>query len=721
MRRISLLLVLGLALGACTGGAGSDETAENGQTLGSPAGTGEGSGSLAIEVLSSRPGMVTGGDAKVAVHLPARAGDQPLLVTLNGEDVTDRFSPDGQGRRTALLEGLAEGENVLTAGVGTDSAEITLVNSPRSGPVFSGPQQPLIVCSTEELGLGPPLDDDCAAETVTTWSYVAEDGSVKPLEDPGSLPDDVGATSVGGEEVPHVIREERGTINRSIYRITVLDPDPDPDTPWDPTGWNGRLVYSFGGGCGATYGQGDESLVGEPDAALLASGYAVATATFNTFQWTCNDVLSAETMMMVKEHFTETYGRPVFTIGEGASGGAIQQLLIAQNYPGLLDALVPVIPFPDAVSIAPGVGDCGLLTRFYASDAGRDWTEAQKAAVNGHQTSRTCQLWTVTFLPSGVPDTGCDPDIPEERIYDAGTNPDGLRCTVWDINQNVWQVDDDTGHANRPLDNTGVQYGLNALNQGTIGFEQFIELNDSIGSLDDDGRWRAGRVEADEETIERAYATGRVLQATEELRRIPIIAVDLYTDPLGDIHDRQRLFAIRDRLRRADGTPSPNYVIWTRPGQTTADLADPTAATSSVATDAIVALDAWLSELAEDGSDDDPALKLERARPQQAVDTCTTPGGTRITGERVYEQGSLCAETYPVAGDPRTGAGAPLRNDVLKCALVPVEDAVASGVYQFAVSDGQRSRLEEVFPEGVCDWSRPGTGTTELRGTWLDY
>ena len=48
----------------------------------------------------------------------------------------------------------------------------------------------------------------------------------------------------------------------------------------------------------------------------------------------CNDNLSGEALMMIKEHFIERYGVPAWTIGFGGSGGAIQQLLIAQNFPG---------------------------------------------------------------------------------------------------------------------------------------------------------------------------------------------------------------------------------------------------------------------------------------------------------------------------------------------------------------------------------------------------
>ena len=65
----------------------------------------------------------------------------------------------------------------------------------------------------------------------------------------------------------------------------------------------------------------------------------------------CNDNLSGEALMMIKEHFIERYGVPAWTIGFGGSGGAIQQLLIAQNFPGLLDGILPSLTYPDSVSV----------------------------------------------------------------------------------------------------------------------------------------------------------------------------------------------------------------------------------------------------------------------------------------------------------------------------------------------------------------------------------
>ena len=63
----------------------------------------------------------------------------------------------------------------------------------------------------------------------------------------------------------------------------------------------------------------------------------------------CQDVTAAETMMMVKEHFIETFGPPLFTFGRRRSGGAYQQLQIADNYPGLLDGIIPSATFPEVL------------------------------------------------------------------------------------------------------------------------------------------------------------------------------------------------------------------------------------------------------------------------------------------------------------------------------------------------------------------------------------
>jgi hypothetical protein len=62
-------------------------------------------------------------------------------------------------------------------------------------------------------------------------------------------------------------------------------------------------------------------------------------------------------------------------------------------------------------------------------------------------------------------------------------------------------------------------------------------------------------------------------------------------------------------------------------------------------------------------------------------------------------------------------AGAPLRDDVLKCQKTPV----AASVFTVAVTGDQLDQLRQVFPDGVCDWSKSSVGNVALAGTWLTF
>ena len=62
---------------------------------------------------------------------------------------------------------------------------------------------------------------------------------------------------------------------------------------------------------------------------------------------------------MTKERLIEVYGPVTHTIGLGGSGGAIMQYTITHGYPGILDGLLPIISFADAVTNA-GPPDCAL-------------------------------------------------------------------------------------------------------------------------------------------------------------------------------------------------------------------------------------------------------------------------------------------------------------------------------------------------------------------------
>lgn len=637
---------------------------------------------LGLVARSTEAAMVTGGDVLVSVRAEP-PGARPRF-SVHGRALDAR--PVGTDW---LVSGLPDGRSVITVEIAGRRARLTVTNHPISGPVFSGPHLPLLCTATDPPATTAATDATCDAPTTVEYRYrSAVTNDFRPLPAPAPVPTDTATIDVNGTRVPYVVRVEHGTIDRSPYSVaSVVD------------GWNRRLVYQFGGGCGTAYSQGSPLGTNVLDDSLLSHGYAVATANFNTFQTSCNPTLSAETAMMVKERVAETLGAPRFTIGAGASGGAIQQLLVAQNYPGILDALSPVIPFPDAISIAPGVTDCGLLEHFYASPTGRTWTDAQKTAVNGHRTSGTCRLWVSSFLNTIDPTVGCDTRIPAAQIYSA-TNPRGIRCTLQDLNRNIFGTDPTTGFARRPLDNTGVQYGLEALRAGTITANQFLELNQQIGGYDIDGRPVPARERARPRDVSRAYATGQVLSGSGNIRSLPIIAVNLYSDAFGDIHDRFRLFTIRERLRGPHGEPDRSYVIWTRPSN--GNIAQALTGTAFDPADVVQLLDQWLTS---------------GHRPDAAVDSCTDAKGALVSGTHVYDRPGPCRDLYPLAGDPRTAAGAPLVNDVIKCRLRPMR----ARDYRGLLTAAQVDRLRRTFPGGVCDWDARGVGQVPMAETWIDY
>lgn len=729
--RTPLVVLLVVALLA-TGCSSDDEpTAERPPTTTRPDGTGGTEGSdddleiddgIRIEVLSSQPDRVSGDEARIRVT-PAPGGEvADLRVDLDGADVTDQLTAT-DGALEGVVVGFVEGTSTLRARAGSapDDVAVQRVRAwPRTGPMISGPQVPLLACSTAEHGLGEPTDANCSAPTTVTWRYVTTDRRVVDLADPATVPADAATVQVdttdGGHTGPFVLRHERGVVNRSVYDLVTLHragDGADPSDTDDPartdlaagTAWSGRLVYRFGAGCAATHGQG-RSLAVVEDLSLLEQGHAVATATFNTGAVQCNDVVSAETTMMVKERVIEALGAPTATIGEGASGGAMQVHLIAQNYPGLLDGAVAVEGFPDTVTVFNSVADCLLLQRWYRTPTGAALSPSQRAAIDGHATDATCRAWEQRFGSFLDPTTGCDPAIAAERIYDAATNPGGVRCTIYDLAVNIYGRDATTGAANRPLDNVGLQYGLDALNDGTITFEQFVALNGEIGGFDADGRPQADRHEASFETVAAAYETGRVSSGVGDQTAIPLIEVDVWNDRSGDIHDLVRPFSLRDRLTRgASPEQAPGLRIWSREpaGQDDAALA---ATTATATLDAIAAVSAWLDAL--EGRGGPRAEALDAARPTEAGDSCLPVDGEAIRGVHVWDEEGACGDRFPASGDPRTAAGAPRANDVLKCELKAVDPAD----YETDLTQVQYERLLKVFPLGVCDWAFSGVGQT---------
>lgn len=368
-------------------------------------------------------------------------------------------------------------------------------------------------------------------------------------------------------------------------------------------------------------------------------------------------------------------------------------------------------------------------------------------------------------IPDDFPDLG--------RLLRVGDNPDQWTSwTHWDDVKEVYGIDPDTGLARVPWDNVGVQYGLRAVANGQITPEEFLDLNARIGSwkatednvkescgmvvqmtdetlgafakaigmcegdeldqyssrqmnLAKDGEI-APRTEGDIKAITNAFSSG--LEFDGKLGRdIPILDVRHYLEEQLDMHNAHQSFVIRERIKRAMGN-ADNQVIWwldARPEENED-------ATDVLLDDAFRVMDEWIAnqQKADDGA------TAASVKPDEAIDTCWATDGTTIAaGDNVWD-GAVelattglgawvdeapsevdgvkvgdCASYFPINSTSRVVAGGPITNDVYKCHLKSVSQSLSDGDYgEWEPDEAQLTRLEEIFPDGVCDYSKRSVG-----------
>ena len=661
---------------------------------------------LGVDVLSSRPDEVTGENALIGVQVPSGVKVAKVRVRRNGHNVTSAFTPSASDPRQliGLVQGLNEGPNHVTAyAKGLKRAtDLVIYDTAINGPVFSGPHQTPFFCTTVDNDLGNPTDADCSAPTQVQYRYRSTGGGFKPLADPTSRPPDLAQTTTrDGQTVDYVVRIESGVINRSIYRWAILAPGGQIGT-----GWNGRFIYFFGGGCSAGYQQGKSSLGSVLDDRQLSEGYSIMSGSLTVLNTSCNDVLSAETASMIKEHAIETLGQPpVWTLGDGGSGGSIQQQMIAQNYPGLLDGLMPGMSFPDsAMSKNP---DCRLMQAYFQTPDGSALSDAQMAAIDGFEHGSTGCIASGTGADVVNATEGCDESVvPPAQIFNPVSNPGGIRCTIWDSMVNVYGRDPNTGYARRTLDNVGIQYGLNALASGAISVKEFLDLNDQIGGFDDNGIARPQRSVADADALAIAYKTGRVNQGMGGVPNVPIVDVRDYSDDdATNVHQYISTYQFRQRLLDTNGTYANQVMLRAEGGGNTNKMRD---AALDMAGD-------WLDRIAADKSDKPLAQKVIDDKPADAVDACWI-GGQRINDPALIGDTGQCSTTYPPHSVPDLEAGKPLGSITAKCQLSPIDVSDYP-----SMNANQQTRMSSIFPDGVCDWSRAGVGEQPISGTWQSF
>ena len=185
---------------------------------------------------------------------------------------------------------------------------------------------------------------------------------------------------------------------------------------------------------------------------------------------------------------------------------------------------------------------------------------------------------------------------------------------------------------------------------------------------------------------------------------IPVIDWRHYLEDELDMHHSHQSFATRQRIADQRGDAG-NQVIWF------------TDARPAVAFDqtpmAFAVMDEWVRNIKAN-----PGRSVADNRPAAAVDSCFDTNGQLIAsgpdvwnGVLTNDAAGACTQRFPIYSTSRRVAGGPFRGGVFKCQLQPVASAIDAGAYgTWEPSADQRARLEQIFPSGVCDFSKPDAG-----------
>ncbi|MDP2379195.1 MAG: DUF6351 family protein, partial [Pseudohongiella sp.] len=308
---------------------------------------------------------------------------------------------------------------------------------------------------------------------------------------------------------------------------------------------------------------------------------------------------------------------------------------------------------------------------------------------------------------------------------------DSVQWTHYDDLKNIYGLDAN-GDARVPWDNVGVQYGLQALTEGAITADEFLDLNAKIGgwkhpsqmvqegfpflgepTADNFDPWSrrnmnlsegdspAPRTVGDEQAIRALYESGMVFDGQ---LNIPIVDWRHYLEEELNMHNSHQSFSARQRITNRMGN-ADNQLIW---------FTDARPARSHDQTmQALDVLHDWVMNIKAN-----PEAGVAGNRPAAAVDACFATDGSLIAqGSDVWsgvldnnEPGS-CTQAFPLYSTSRIVAGGPIEGSVFKCALKPLDSALSDGTYGSWVPDSQQiERLRSVFPEGVCDYTQADQG-----------
>jgi hypothetical protein len=676
--------------------------------------------SLSIHVLSDRADLISGGEALVSVTLPSGVQPSAVKMTLDKKEVTSEFALRPNGSYEGLLTGLQVGSNVLEAkGKGAGTAKTTITDHAIGGPIFSGPQIKPWRCENTDA-----TDAQCDAPPTYAYEYKSAVTGQLTTYEPSSPPSSAlieNVTTETGQTVPFIIRTETGYEDRDQYKIAVLYQPGMAWEPWAPQPqFNHKLLITHGASCGDeresgtapsvtsdTVGVSGVGGVTNSPTTALGLGFAVMSTALDNAGHDCYVVTEAESLIIAKEHLIDHYGTLRFTIGTGCSGGSLAQQQIANAYPGVYQGILPQCSFPDSWTTGQQLIDLHLTREYFehptAWGTGIVWTYTQIAAVEGHPNYADAVELTTLYDGLGEPESSCA-GVESSEAFNAETNPGGVRCTLADYEINLWGPQPESmwnaaekkaghGFAEDPLDNVGVQYGLNALLAGEITAAEFVDLNSKIGGDSIELKPTPERHAATEQVLERAYRSGAVNEANN-LKATAII--DLRGPDYGTFHDAYRSWAMRERLEQAEGHFPKNDVIWF--GET------PLIGSPTYTTEGLEAMNLWLSAVEADHRDVSPERKVAEDRPASVHDRCQVE---EIEELNVPGIGPVCQQPLVESKfeTPRMVAGESVATDQEKCQLEPM---TRSSYYPVEFTEEEWAELQKAFPSGVCNFSKPG-------------
>ncbi len=189
---------------------------------------------IQLRAVSTQPWLVTGGDVLVEVAFAASLNRTQLSISLNGSDISDRFTETAATTLQALLTDMPQGDSTLLVEHSPQqlSESLKLTNYPSVGPIISGPHEQPYVCQTEQFvtvagdTLGSALDANCTIPTrvdYVYWSTVDEVFKPLLLAAETALPQDMGLITVIDQiDQPYIVRVETGTVNRAVYEIAMV-------------------------------------------------------------------------------------------------------------------------------------------------------------------------------------------------------------------------------------------------------------------------------------------------------------------------------------------------------------------------------------------------------------------------------------------------------------------------------------------------------------------